>query len=123
MSAEDLEVAAQFRAALETAVRTGDKSDVLQLVAANVEWITPQRTLQGVAELRTWDPWSRPAEAFDFEFDEGGWVDHGDGRVACDVKETYRLKQTGDFAYERMRRVELTIHDSKVSRYELQFTG
>jgi hypothetical protein len=88
-----------------------------------VEWITPLRTLNGSDELRTWEVWGSSADAFDFEFDEGGWVDHGDGCVTCDVKQRYRMKQTGEFAYERLRRVELTIHDRKISRYELRFSG
>jgi len=123
VAAADLEVATRFRTALEAAVRTGDNSGVLQLVAPDVEWITPQRTLQGIEELRTWPVWRQLAEAFDFEFGDERWVDHGDGRVACEVKQIYRVKQTGDFAYEQIRRVELTIHDRKVSRYELRFSG
>jgi hypothetical protein len=127
VAAEDIELASQFRTALETAVRTGDPEPVLELVAADVEWITPQRTLRGSHELRsslvTGSSAEGLAEAFDFEFAEDEWVDHGDGRVACDVKQVYRMKDTGEFAYERIRRVELTIHDRKISRYELHFSG
>ena len=123
MAAEDLELASRFRAALESAVRTGERKAVLELVAPDVEWITPQRTLHGAEELRTWRLWGSSAEAFDFEFDEGEWVDDGDGRVSCEVKQVYRVKETGDLAYERLRRVELTIRDGKVARYELRFTG
>ena len=123
MAAEDLELASRFRAALETAVRTGEREAVLELVAPDVEWITPQRTLHGAEELRTWRLWGSSAEAFDFEFDEGEWVDDGDGRVSCEVKQVYRVKETGDFAYERLRRVELAIRDGKIARYELRFTG
>jgi ketosteroid isomerase-like protein len=123
VGAEDLEVAARFRAALETAVRTGDHEAVLELVAPDVEWVTPQRTLNGVDELRTWRLWGSSAEAFDFEFAEGDWVDHGDGRLECEVKQVYRVKETGDLAYERVRRVEVTVQDGRISRYELRFTG
>jgi ketosteroid isomerase-like protein len=123
VGAEDLEVAARFRAALETAVRTGDHEAVLELVAPDVEWVTPQRTLSGVDELRTWRLWGSSAEAFDFEFAEGDWVDHGDGRLECEVKQVYRVKETGDLAYERVRRVEVTVQDGRISRYELRFTG
>jgi ketosteroid isomerase-like protein len=123
MAAEDLELAGRFRTALETAVRTGEGEAVLELVAPEVEWITPQRTLHGADELRTWRLWASSAQAFDFEFEEGEWRDHGDGRVSCEVKQVYRVKETGDFAYERQRRVELTILDGKISRYELRFTG
>ena len=123
MAAEELEIAARFRAAVETAFRTGDQSDVLQLVAPDVEWITPQRTLHGIDEVRAWPVWRRSSEDFDFEFEEGDWVDHGGGHVACNVKQVYLVKQAGDFAYERIRRVELTIQDRKISRYELRFAG
>jgi len=123
VGAEDLEVAARFRAALETAVSTGEHEAVLELVAPDVEWVTPQRTLNGVDELRTWRLWGSSAEAFDFEFAEGDWVDHGDGRLECEVKQVYRVKETGDLAYERVRRVEVTVQDGRISRYELRFTG
>ena len=123
MTSDDLELAGRFRAALETAVRTGDHETLLELVARDVEWITPQRTLHGVEELRAWKVWGSSGESFDFEFRDGEWVDHGSGRVACDVKQVYRMKDTGDFAYERSRRVELTIRDGRIRRYELLFTG
>jgi len=123
VGAEDLEVAARFRAALETAVSTGEHEAVLELVAPDVEWVTPQRTLNGVDELRTWRLWGSSAEAFDFEFAESDWVDHGDGRLECEVKQVYRVKETGDLAYERVRRVEVTVQDGRISRYELRFTG
>jgi ketosteroid isomerase-like protein len=123
VAAEDLEVANRFRAALQAAVRTGDHDPVLELVTHDVEWVTPQGTLHGIEELRSWRVWGSSGEAFDFQFDEGGWVDHGDGRVSCDVKQVYRVKETGEFAYERIRRFELTIRDGKIGRYELQFTG
>jgi ketosteroid isomerase-like protein len=123
VTSDDLELARRFRAALETAVRTGDHETLFELVARDVEWVTPQRTLQGIDELRAWRVWGSSGESFDFEFREGDWVDHGSGRVACDVQQVYRVKETGDFAYERRRRVELTIRDGQVQRYELQFTG
>ena len=102
---------------------TGDHEAVLELVAPDVEWVTPQRTLNGVDELSTWRLWGSSAEAFDFEFAEGDWVDHGDGRLECEVKQVYRVKETGDLAYERVRRVEVTVQDGRISRYELRFTG
>lgn len=119
----DLELAGRFRVALEEAVRTGEREAVLELVAQDVEWVTPQRTLKGVEELRTWRLWGQSSESFDFEFVGDEWVDRGDGRLACEVKQVYRVKDTGDFAYERKRRVEVTIRDGKITRYELRFTG
>ena len=40
-----------------------------------------------------------------------------------DFREIYRVKDTGDFAYERARRIELTIRGDKITRYELRFDG
>jgi hypothetical protein len=119
----DLEVAKQFRAALETAVRTGERSAVLDLLAPDVEWVTPQRTLQGIDEFKTWRIWGSTAGTFDSEFSEGEWQDLGDGRIVCDLRQVYRMKESDDFAYERERQVELLIRDGKVSRYELRFKG
>jgi ketosteroid isomerase-like protein len=123
MSADDLVIAGRFLAGLETAVRTGDHGALLELLAADVEWATPQRTLRGIDEVRTWRIWGSSGESFDFEFGEPDWVDHGDGRVACDVRQVYRVKETGDFAYERRRRIELTIRNGMVSRYEVRSVG
>jgi hypothetical protein len=39
------------------------------------------------------------------------------------VHEIYRLKETGEVSYERDRRIELTIGDGKVSRYEMRIVG
>jgi ketosteroid isomerase-like protein len=36
---------------------------------------------------------------------------------------TYRMKETGDFAYARDRQIELTVRGAKIARYELRFTG
>jgi hypothetical protein len=33
------------------------------------------------------------------------------------------MKETGDFAYERDRHVQLTIRDGKISRYEMTIVG
>jgi ketosteroid isomerase-like protein len=123
VASEDVEIATRFRAALETAVKTGDHGALLELVAPDVEWVTPLRTLQGVDELATWRVWGSSGDSFDFEFGEGEWVDRGDGRVDCEVHQVYRVKDSGDFAYERQRRIELTIQHGKVSRYEVRVVG
>ena len=62
-------------------------------------------------------------ENLDLEFEEGEWVELGDGRVVSDVHEVYRVKATGDFAYERNRQIELTIRDGQISRYEMRIVG
>jgi ketosteroid isomerase-like protein len=121
--ASDLEIAKLFRAALETAVRTGDHEALLDLVAPDVEWVTPQRTLRGIEELETWRIWGSSPQGFDFEFSEGEWLNLGDGRVVCDMRQVYRVKESGDLAYERVRQIELTIREGKISRYELRFQG
>ena len=123
MPSRDVVIASKFRAALETAVRTGDHTALFELVDRDVEWVTPQRTLRGIDELRNWRTWASSAENFDFEFVDRDWVDHGDGHVVCDVHQVYRKKETGEFAYERERRVELRIRDGKISRYEVRVVG
>jgi ketosteroid isomerase-like protein len=123
VASEDLELADRFRVALETPVRSGDREAVLELLAPDVEWVTPQRTLHGIDELRTWRIWGASAETFDFEFAEGDWVDRGDGRFVCHGRQVYRLKETEEVAYERERGIEITIREGKISRYELLFTG
>jgi ketosteroid isomerase-like protein len=120
MSAEDVELAERFRQALEAAVRTGDLEAVFTLLSPDVEWVTPQRTLRGIEEVRQQLNWISPSEAFDYEFSEEDWVDHGDGRLVCRVHEIYRLKQSGEFAYERDRRVELATRAGRITRYEMR---
>ena len=123
MGADDLEIARQFRIALEAAAKTGDREAVYPFLAADVEWVTPKRTLHGIDEVREELIWGSPPENLDLEFAEGDWLELGDGRVVSDVRETYRVKGTGDFAYERNRRIELTIRDGKISRYEMRIVG
>ena len=97
-------------------------SPVYPLLAPDVVWVTPQRTLNGIDEVKTQLTWIKPREAFDFEFREE-WVDNGEGRLSCRVHEVYRLKDTGEAAYERDRNVELVIRDGKISRYEMRIVG
>jgi ketosteroid isomerase-like protein len=123
MAAEDVEVAERFREALEAAVRTGDREPIYGLLAPDVEWVMPQRTLHGVEEMRTEWTWGSSPETFDYEFGEGDWADRGDGRLVCDVRQVYRLKETGDFAYERTRRIQLTVRNGRISRYEMTNVG
>ncbi len=120
MAAGDVDVAERFRVALEAAVRTGDREAVFELLAPDVTWVTPQRTLHGLDEMRQDWTWGSSPDTFDYEFEEEGWVNQGDDRVVCDVQEVYRMKNTGEFAYRRAVRVELTIRDGKIDRYELR---
>jgi ketosteroid isomerase-like protein len=123
MASENVEVAERFRVTLETAVRTGDREPVFALLAPDVEWITPQRTLHGIDEMREAWNWGSSPETFDYAFEEGDWIDEGSGQLLCDVRQVYKLKGSGEVAYERTRRVRLTIRDGKIGRYETKFVG
>jgi ketosteroid isomerase-like protein len=123
MGAEDVEVAGRFLAALEAAAESGDREAVYPLLAPDVEWVTPKRTLRGIAEIGEELTWGSPPEKLDLEFQAGDWVDLGDGRVACDVHQVYRWKETGEVSYERDRRIELTMRDGKIGRYEMRIVG
>ncbi len=123
MRAEDVEVAGAFLAALEEAARSGDREAVYSLLAPDVEWVTPKRTLRGIDEIREELTWGSPPEKLDLEFRAADWVDLDERGLACDVHEIYRWKETGEVSYERDRRVELTIRDGKISRYEMRIVG
>ena len=123
MRAEDVEIAGAFLAALEEAAESGDREAVYPLLAPDVELVTPKRTLRGIDEIREELTWGSPPDKLDLEFEAGDWVDLGDGRVACDVHQVYRWKETGEVSYERDRRIELTIGDGKISRYEMRIVG
>jgi ketosteroid isomerase-like protein len=123
MPSESVEVAERFRVALEAAVRTGERDAVLALLAPDVEWVTPQRTLHGITDIQENWNWGSSPESFDYAFEEGEWTDDGEGRLVCEVRQVYRVRETGDFAYKRMRRVRLTVHDGKIGRYEISIIG
>ena len=123
MGADDLEIARRFRIALEAAAKSGDREALYPFLAADVEWVTPKRTLHGIDEVREELIWGSPPENLDLEFEEGDWLELDDGRVVSDVRQIYRVKGTSDFAYERNRQIELTILDGKISRYEMRIVG
>jgi hypothetical protein len=117
------EVATAFLTALEVAAKTGDRDPVYPFLAPDAEWVTPQRDLVGVDEIRRELTWIGPPDKLDLAFERGELVDLGEGRVASEVRQVYTLKATGEFAYTRLRRVELTVRDGKVSRYEMRSVG
>ncbi len=123
MRAEDVEVAGEFLAALEAAAESGDREAVYPLLAPDIEWVTPKRTLRGIDEIRNELTWGSPPENLGLEFQAGDWVDLGDRGVACDVHEIYRWKETGEVSYERDRRIELMIREGKIGRYEMRIVG
>jgi hypothetical protein len=123
MSADDLAVAQLFLEALEGAVKTGDHDGLYPFLAPDVEWLTPLRSLHGIGEVRaqpSW-PWIAPRTNFLIDFEEKKTTDLGGGRIVSDLREIYRMKDSGDFAYARDRRIELTIRGDKIARYELRF--
>jgi ketosteroid isomerase-like protein len=122
MSAEDLELAEQFLSALANAAETGDRDALYRFLDTDVTWLTPQRDLRGIEEVRNELTWVARHDNLDVEFEQA-LTDLGDGAVVTDVHETYRIKKTGDFAYTRDRRIELTIRDGKVARYEMRVVG
>jgi hypothetical protein len=71
MTFADLETAKQFRTAVEVALQTGEREAVFARLAPDVEWITPQRTLQGIDRVREELTWGQPSEKLDVEFEEG----------------------------------------------------
>jgi hypothetical protein len=77
------------------------------------------RTLSGIDEIRDQLTWVAPPDNLDIEFEQPDTTDHGDGTFTCDVRELYRMKQTGELAYTRKRLVKFTIQDGKVIRYEM----
>ena len=123
MPTGEVDVAGQFLAALSAAAESGDREAVYPFLAADVEWVTPKRTLRGIDEIREELTWGSPPEKLDLEFEAGDWVDLGDSRLACDVHQVYRWKETGEVSYERERRIELTIRDDKIARYEMRIVG
>jgi ketosteroid isomerase-like protein len=125
MSAEDLAVVREFLEALASAANTGDENRLYPLLASDVEWLTPLRSVRGLGEVRgqpSW-PWIVPPARFEIDFQEHETTDLGDGRIVADFREVYRLKETGAFAYARERRIELTVRGDKISRYEMRFAG
>jgi hypothetical protein len=123
MSTNIADVATGFLAALEVAAKTGDRDSVYPFLAPDAEWVTPQRNLAGVDEIQRELAWVGPPDKLDLVFERGELVELGEGRVAMDVRQVYTLKATGEFAYTRLRRVELTVRDGKVSRYEMRSIG
>jgi hypothetical protein len=123
MGAEDLEVAKRFLDALAEAARTGHWDGVYPLLAADVDWVTPQRALVGIDEVRAQLTWASPPERLDVEFEERELTDLRGGRIVSDVHQVYRMKGTGVFAYARERRIELRVRDGKISGYEMRVVG
>jgi ketosteroid isomerase-like protein len=123
MDAADLELATRFRTALAEAARTGDWAPVYPCLTPDVEWVTPKRTLTGIDQLEHDRTWGTPPEHLDLEFEVADWVDLGAGRAAVEVREIYRVKGSGDLAYQLELHIEIAIRDGRICRYELRRIG
>jgi ketosteroid isomerase-like protein len=123
MTADDVAVARTFLDVLRTARQTGDRSALFPLLADDVRWSTPQRDVDGVEAARDQLTWIKPPENLDVEYDDPKLSDLGGGHVVSDIHEVYRTKGTGEFAYARDRRIELTIRDGRIARYEMRIVG
>jgi hypothetical protein len=99
MSVDKLQVVNRLLATPATTAETGHRDPVLALPAPDLEWVTPQRVLRGIDQVR------------------------GDGRIVVEVHEIYRLEGSGEFAYARDRRIGMTIGIRKVVRYEMRIVG
>ncbi len=123
MSTPDLDIAEQFRSAVEDALRTGDFEPVAALLAPDVELVMPQRPVKGVDALVGELSRTRPTERFEIDFENGDWKDLGNGRFSCQILALYRSKVSDDLSYSRDRSFELTISEGKVSRLEMRFAN
>jgi ketosteroid isomerase-like protein len=123
MGAQDVEVATRFLSAVGTALKSGDRDPAYLLVAEDVEWVIPERTFHGIDDVRQHLIWGFPPENLDVELEVGEVVDLGGGQVRSEVLQIYRWKQTGEFAHQRRRRIDLTIRDGKIGRYEMRIVG
>jgi hypothetical protein len=83
----------------------------------------PQRTLIGIDEVEHDRIWGTPPEHLDLQFEVTDVVELGGGLTRLDVHQIYRLKGSGDFAYERDLRIEIAVRDDKISRYEIRRVG
>jgi hypothetical protein len=84
----DLACARRFLAVLAEASRTGARDGIYELLAPDVEWLTPRRDVRGIDEARDQLTWIRPPDHLDVELDEPELTDLGGGRVVSAVHET-----------------------------------
>jgi len=91
MGAQDLELADRFLEGLAAAAETGDRERVIPFLSDEIEWVTPKRTLRGIDEIRTELTWLRPPDNLEGDFETGEVRDLGNGRIAVDVHEVYRV--------------------------------
>jgi ketosteroid isomerase-like protein len=123
MNRDDLEIARHFLTALAAAATTGERHELYPLLASDVEWTTQKRDLRGINEVHDQLTWLTPPDNMTVEFDEPQLTEIGEGRIVSDVRQVYRMKETGELAYVRERQIDLTIREGKITRYEMRVVG
>ena len=81
------------------------------------------KTLHGVDEVANFylgKPSGGP-ENLDVEFDPGELEAGGGGRVSAVNHQIFRWKESGELAYERRVRIDYTIRDGRIVKYEATF--
>ncbi|HLG07914.1 MAG TPA: nuclear transport factor 2 family protein [Gaiellaceae bacterium] len=117
MSVEDVEIVRRWREVLVD----DDTEAAAALLAADLEWVVVSgESLRGIEEVRKYYAGSGSGgpENLDVEFDPGELEDLGDGHVSALNHQIYRWKETGELAHERWARIEYTIREGRIVRYE-----
>ena len=119
---EDVEIVRRWREVLVD----DDTGAAAPLLAPDVEWVVVSgESLRGIDEVRKYYAGSGSGgpENLDVEFDPGELEDLGDGHVSALNHQVYRWKETGELAHERQARIEYTIRDGRIVRYEAKLRG
>jgi uncharacterized protein (TIGR02246 family) len=122
VSVEDVEIVRRWREVLVD----DDTEDAAALLAPDLEWVVVSgESLRGIDEVRKYYAGSSSGgpENLDVEFDPGELEDLGDGHVSALNHQVYRWKETGELAYERQARIEYTIREGRIVRYEAKLLG
>ena len=100
--------------------RHADVREFDSLLNPDVEWVLPKRTLHGIEEVREYYAPTDSAgyDHLDVTEERGELEDLGDGRVAATNRYIFRWKESGEISHESSARLEYTIRDGKIVRYE-----
>ena len=102
--------------------RQADVREFDELVDPEVEWVLPKQTLRGIEQVRDYyGPAGDDGDRFenlDVAEERGELDDVGDGHVVAINRYVYRWKDSGEIAYERRARLEYSIRNGKIVRYE-----
>ena len=114
---EDVEIVRRWREVLVD----DDTEAAAPLLAPDVEWVVVSgESLRGIDEVRKYYAGSGSGEPenLEVEFDPGELEDLGDGHVSALNHQVCRWKETGELASERRARIEYTIREGRIVRYE-----